>query len=41
MSEKTINTWKKQAPEFADSLKRGKTLADAQVANSLFHRATG
>ncbi|MDX8127993.1 helix-turn-helix domain-containing protein [Methylomonas sp. OY6] len=41
VSEKTINTWKKQAPEFADSLKRGKTLADAQVANSLFHRATG
>lgn len=41
VTEKTINTWKKNYPEFADALYRGKTLADAQVANSLFKRATG
>lgn len=41
VSEKTINSWKKQHPEFADALYRGKALADAQVAQSLFKRATG
>lgn len=41
VSEKTINAWKKSQPEFADALRRGKTMADAQVAGSLFKRATG
>lgn len=41
VSEATINTWKKKHPEFLESIKRGKTLADAQVADRLFKRATG
>lgn len=41
VSEKTLNTWKKQHPDFLQSLKRGKSVADAEVANSLFKRATG
>ena len=39
--EATINNWKKECPEFLESLKRGKIKADAEVAKSLFHRATG
>ena len=39
--EKTINTWKKDYPEFLQSLKRGKTLADANVVSRLYERATG
>lgn len=41
VSEQTLNTWKQQYPEFLESLKGGKTLADAEVASKLFHRATG
>lgn len=41
VSEQTLNTWKQQHPEFLESLKGGKTLADAEVASKLFHRATG
>ena len=41
VSEQTINTWKHQYPEFLESLKDGKTMADAEVASKLFHRATG
>jgi hypothetical protein len=37
----TLNLWKKANPEFMDSIKRGKSVADAEVANSLFKRATG
>lgn len=37
----TINNWKLEFPEFLESLKRGKIMADAKVAQSLFHRATG
>ena len=33
--EKTINGWKKDYPEFLQSLKRGKLLADANVTRSL------
>lgn len=39
--ESTINNWKKRHPEFVESLKKGKDLADAKVARSLYHRATG
>lgn len=39
--EKTINTWKKQHPTFLQSLKKGKEVADAEVASALFHRAKG
>lgn len=41
VSETTINNWKLQYPEFLESLKRGKEMADAKVAQALFHRATG
>lgn len=41
VSEKTVNTWKKQHPEFLQSIKKGKEIADATVADRLFKRATG
>lgn len=41
VSEQTLNTWKKEHPEFFESLKKGKDEADAQVTKSLFKRATG
>ena len=37
----TINEWKKVYPDFSASIKRGKQLADAEVASSLFQRAKG
>lgn len=41
VSEQTINAWKKAHPEFLEALKRGKLIADASVADSLYRRATG
>lgn len=41
VDEKTINNWKNDHPEFLQSLKDGKGLADAEVADKLFKRATG
>lgn len=41
VSEKTLNTWKSRYPEFLQSIKRGKALADANVAEKLYQRATG
>jgi len=41
VDEATINRWKTKHPEFCKSLKRGKDLADAEVAEKLFKRATG
>ena len=40
-SEQTINAWKKQFPSFLESLKNGKQIADAEIANSLYERAKG
>lgn len=37
----TIHRWKKDHPEFYDSIKKGKAYADAQVASKLYHRANG
>lgn len=37
----TINLWKRTHPDFVANMKRGKTMADAKVANALFKRATG
>lgn len=39
--EDTINEWKKEYHEFSVSLKKGKILADADIADSLFNRAKG
>ena len=41
VSEATIHNWKKDHPEFLESIKRGKEIADAMVAESLYHRAIG
>jgi len=41
VSVATLNTWKKEHPEFLESLKGGKDAADAEVADRLFKRATG
>ena len=40
-TEQTFNNWKKDFPEFFESLKKGKDLADAKVASRLFERAMG
>lgn len=41
VSEKTINNWKNEEIEFLQSIKKGKQLADADVAERLFNRACG
>ena len=41
VKEQTINNWKKAHPQFFESIKRGKVIADAEVADSLYKRATG
>ena len=41
VSEQTVNAWKTAHPAFLESLKEGKALADAEVADKLFRRATG
>jgi transcriptional regulator with XRE-family HTH domain len=41
VSESTFNNWKKDNPEFLESIKKGKELADADVAASLYERAKG
>lgn len=37
----TLHEYKKKYPEFLESLKKGKDIADAQVVNALFKTATG
>jgi hypothetical protein len=41
VTRSTISAWKTKQPKFLSALKRGKIEADAQVARSLFKRATG
>lgn len=41
VSETTINNWKNEHEDFSLALKKGKQIADAKVAQALFHRATG
>lgn len=41
VTEQTVNNWKRAQPEFFESITRGKMMADAQVAESLFKRALG
>lgn len=40
-SEQTINAWKTAHPDFLESVKKGKTQADAEVADRLYQRALG
>lgn len=37
----TIYNWKRDHPKFLDAIKRGKEIADARVAVSLYERAVG
>jgi len=41
VAESTINEWKIEYVEFSESIKRGKQIADANVASKLYHRAIG
>lgn len=41
VKEQTINNWKRDHPSFFESLKRGKVIADANVADRLYQRAMG
>lgn len=41
VSESTLNLWKLEHPKFSESIKRGKIVADAEVSEKLFKRATG
>ncbi|MFV0536810.1 MAG: helix-turn-helix domain-containing protein [Dysgonomonas sp.] len=41
IAKSTLNVWKKEHPEFMDSIKTGKAQADRKVQLSLYKRATG
>jgi hypothetical protein len=41
VDESTINNWKIAHSEFFESIKKGKIVADAEIADSLYHRAKG
>ncbi|MDA1371703.1 MAG: helix-turn-helix domain-containing protein [Proteobacteria bacterium] len=41
VSERTVNRWKKAHPEFCQSIREGKLIADMNVAASLYNRAVG
>lgn len=41
VTESTFYLWKQQHPEFSEALTRGKDIADAEIAHSLYHRAKG
>lgn len=41
VSESTLNKWKHDYPEFSESIKRGKEIADVEVVEALRKRAIG
>lgn len=41
VNERTINRWKRQHPKFCQAIKRGKEIADAEIARALYERARG
>lgn len=41
VTEQTVNNWKNSQPKFFESIKAGKTMADANVADRLYQRAMG
>lgn len=41
ISESTLNNWKHEYPEFLESIKRGKEIADVEVVEALRKRAIG
>lgn len=40
-NEATINNWKTRHPDFLESIKKGKSIADGEVADRLYQRAMG
>ncbi len=40
-NEATINNWKTRHPDFLESIKKGKDIADGEVADRLYRRAMG
>ena len=41
VTEQTINNWKRDHPEFFESIKSGKEDADARIAAAMYHSALG
>lgn len=41
IAKSTLYEWKKRYPEFADALSKGKEVADYEVENALYKKATG
>lgn len=41
VSVQTIHNWTEKHPEFLEARKKGKQIADANVAEALYHRALG
>ena len=41
ISEATLNNWKNEYPKFLESIRAGKTDADANVASTLYKRSLG
>lgn len=41
VKEQTINNWKKDFPEFFESIRNGKDIANANVAASMYQKAIG
>lgn len=41
IAESTLNNWKEKFPKFMESIRQGKTIANADVAESLYKRACG
>jgi DNA-binding XRE family transcriptional regulator len=41
VNEDTIHQWKKDYPKFSESIKEGKSVADANIADRLYQRAMG
>lgn len=41
VSESTVKNWMNEYPEFLASIKKGKEMADADIADSLYQRAKG
>jgi hypothetical protein len=41
VSERTIEQWIRHKPDFAEAVRAGKMMADAEIAVALFHRARG
>lgn len=41
VTERTLHNWKIRHPEFFHAIKKGRAMADGEVAASLYHRAIG